>query len=153
MWEFSSDTESMRVFKCSGALHYLSAFLVISLLASIDIATAALIFQEDALRQSESKTKELDDEKNRLQKTNAAQQTQLDKYKKISEDRQSLNDSLETQVSALKKVWLLLFAMCTVFSFQPCSWYCFDFGVQLYCSKLLASVSTCSCMLCGGLLV
>jgi len=43
--------------------------------------------------------KELDDEKNRLQKTNAAQHTQLDKYKKMSDDRQSLADSLETQVS------------------------------------------------------
>jgi len=47
--------------------------------------------------------KELDDEKNRLQKTNAAQHTQLDKYKKMSDDRQSLADSLETQVSALNK--------------------------------------------------
>jgi len=53
------------------------------------------------------KAKELEEERNRLQKTNAAQHTQLDKYKKISEDRQSFADSLETQVSALKKVRLL----------------------------------------------
>jgi len=50
--------------------------------------------------------KELEEEKTRLQKTSAAQHTQLDKYKKLSEDRQSLADSLETQVSALKKVWV-----------------------------------------------
>jgi len=60
--------------------------------------------QEDSLRQSESKTKELEEEKNRLQKTSTAQHTQLDKYKKMSDDRQSLAESLETQVSALKKV-------------------------------------------------
>ena len=83
----------------NGALQYLSTFVVISLLV-----LSYCNVQEDALRQSESKTKESDEEKNRLQKTNAAQQTQLDKYKKLSEDRQSLNDSLETQVSALKKV-------------------------------------------------
>lgn len=60
--------------------------------------------QEDSLRQSESKMKELEEEKSRLQKTNTAQHTQLDKYKKMADDRQSLVDSLETQVSALKKV-------------------------------------------------
>lgn len=56
------------------------------------------------MRQSETRTKELEEEKNRLQKTSAAQLTQLDKYRKLSDDRQSLVDSLETQVSALKKV-------------------------------------------------
>ena len=64
----------------------------------------ALHIQEDALRQSESRAKDLEDERNRLQKTNAAQHSQLDKYKKMSEDSQSLAESLETQVSALKKV-------------------------------------------------
>jgi len=60
--------------------------------------------QEDSQRQSESKTKDLEEEKGRLLRTNAAQHTQLDKYKKMSEENKSLADSLETQVSALKKV-------------------------------------------------
>jgi len=69
--------------------------------------------QEDSLRQSESKMKELEEERSRLQRTNAAQHTQLDKYKKISEEKQSLADSLETQVTTLKKVQfhLLLFLL------------------------------------------
>jgi len=62
--------------------------------------------QEDSLRQSESRVKELEDEKNRLQKTYTAQNTQLDKYKKLADDRQSLADSLDTQLTALNKVRL-----------------------------------------------
>ena len=65
--------------------------------------------QEDSLRQSESRTKELEEEKSRLQRTSMAQHTQLDKYRKMAEDNQSLADSLETQCSALKKVPLPLF--------------------------------------------
>lgn len=56
------------------------------------------------MRQSETRTKELEEERNRLQKTSTAQLSQLDKYRKLSDDRQSLVDSLETQVGALKKV-------------------------------------------------
>jgi len=62
--------------------------------------------QEDSVRQLESKTKELEEEKTRLQRTSTTQHSQLDKYKKMSEENQSLADSLETQVSALKKVRL-----------------------------------------------
>ena len=50
--------------------------------------------------------KELSEDRNRLQRTQTAQHAQLDKYKRMSEDSQSLADSLETQVSALKKVSL-----------------------------------------------
>jgi len=50
------------------------------------------------------KIKEVDEEKNRLQRTNAAQLAQLDKYKKLSEDSKSRADSLDSQLSGLKKV-------------------------------------------------
>jgi len=85
------------------ALHFISTVMQPHCCLEHGVSTV----QEDSLRQSESKTKELEEEKNRLQKMTTAQHTQLDKYKKMSDDRQSLAESLETQVSALKKVRVL----------------------------------------------
>ena len=50
------------------------------------------------------KLKELQDERGRLHRTNASQQTQIDKYKKLSEDTRGKVDSLENQLSSTKKV-------------------------------------------------
>ena len=48
--------------------------------------------------------KELEEERNRLARTSAQQQTQIDKYKKLAEDARGKAESLETQLSATKKV-------------------------------------------------
>ena len=53
--------------------------------------------------------KELEEERGRLHRTNAAQQNQMDKYKKLAEDARSKSDSQETQLTAVRKVgplWL-----------------------------------------------
>ncbi|KAH3873238.1 testis-expressed protein 9-like [Dreissena polymorpha] len=49
------------------------------------------------------KVKELEEERGRLTRTNAAQGTQIDKYKKIAEDSKTKTESLETQLAATKK--------------------------------------------------
>lgn len=56
------------------------------------------------LSQVQSKLKDVEEERNRLQRTNAAQHTQLDKYKKMAEDNKSRADSLDVQIAGLKKV-------------------------------------------------
>ena len=50
------------------------------------------------------RVKELEEERGRLHRTNAAQATQLDKFKKIAEDSKGKTESLETQLTANKKV-------------------------------------------------
>ena len=50
------------------------------------------------------RVKELEEERGRLHRTNAAQATQLDKFKKIAEDSKGKAESLETQLTANKKV-------------------------------------------------
>ena len=50
-----------------------------------------------------SKLKEVEDDNNRLTRTNAAQQHQMDKYKKISDDAKNRAESLDTQLNATQK--------------------------------------------------
>ena len=50
------------------------------------------------------KIKELEDERGRLTRTNAAQSTQIDKFKKIADDSKGKSDSLETQLATTRKV-------------------------------------------------
>ncbi|ESP02591.1 hypothetical protein LOTGIDRAFT_199612 [Lottia gigantea] len=50
-----------------------------------------------------SRLKEIEEERNRLHRTVASQQTQIDKYKKIAEDSKNVSDSLQNQLSALRK--------------------------------------------------
>lgn len=51
-----------------------------------------------------NKIKEADNERNRLQRTNAAQQTQIDKYKRLADDAKGKAESLDSQYSSVKKV-------------------------------------------------
>ncbi|XP_050396349.1 testis-expressed protein 9 isoform X2 [Patella vulgata] len=59
--------------------------------------------KEEENQQVVSRSKETEEEKNRLHRTVASQQTQIDKYKKIAEDAKSVSDSLQNQLSALRK--------------------------------------------------
>ncbi|KAL3885143.1 hypothetical protein ACJMK2_025238 [Sinanodonta woodiana] len=66
------------------------------------------IAQECAKKDEENSTltaklKEMEDERGRLYRTNATQQSQIEKFKKISEDAQGKSDSLENQLSGLRK--------------------------------------------------
>ncbi|XP_070536820.1 testis-expressed protein 9-like [Ptychodera flava] len=47
--------------------------------------------------------KDVEDERNRLQRTNQSQQTQIEKYKRLSEEIKSKSDGLENQLSAVRK--------------------------------------------------
>lgn len=50
------------------------------------------------------RVKELEDERGRLTRTNAAQTQQIDKFKKIAEDSKTKTDGLETQLTSTRKV-------------------------------------------------
>ncbi|XP_074649421.1 testis-expressed protein 9-like [Tubulanus polymorphus] len=50
-----------------------------------------------------TRIKTIEDENQSLNRTNQIQQTQLEKYKKLSEDLKGKSDSLENQISALRK--------------------------------------------------
>nr|XP_022312330.1 testis-expressed protein 9-like [Crassostrea virginica] len=50
-----------------------------------------------------SRIKELEDERGRLHRTNASQQSQMDKYKKIAEEARSKSESTEGQLAAVRK--------------------------------------------------
>lgn len=50
------------------------------------------------------RVKELEEERGRLTRTNAAKATQIDKFKKIAEDNKTKAESVETQLAATKKV-------------------------------------------------
>ncbi|KAL8558710.1 hypothetical protein ACOMHN_037803 [Nucella lapillus] len=49
------------------------------------------------------RVKELEDERGRLHRTNAAQQTQMDKFRRLADEARGKSDSQETQLSALRK--------------------------------------------------
>jgi len=49
------------------------------------------------------KIKELEEDKSEQHRTNAAQQTQIDKYKKLAEDNKGKADSLDSQLVSLRK--------------------------------------------------
>ena len=50
------------------------------------------------------KIKEMEEERGRLYRTTSAQQSQIDKFKKISEDSQVKCDTAQTQLAGLRKV-------------------------------------------------
>ncbi|KAK3095280.1 hypothetical protein FSP39_012666 [Pinctada imbricata] len=50
-----------------------------------------------------SRIKELEDERGRLHRTNASQQTQIDKFKSIAEEAKGKSDSLDTQLASVRK--------------------------------------------------
>ncbi|XP_062601244.1 testis-expressed protein 9-like [Saccostrea cucullata] len=50
-----------------------------------------------------SRIKELEEERGRMHRTNAAQQSQMDKYKKIAEEARSKSESVEGQLTAVRK--------------------------------------------------
>uniref|UniRef100_A0A2C9KNQ5 Testis-expressed sequence 9 protein n=1 Tax=Biomphalaria glabrata TaxID=6526 RepID=A0A2C9KNQ5_BIOGL len=58
---------------------------------------------EDDLKLMSQRLKDVEEERNRLLRTNTAQQQQIEKHKKMSEEVKGKSDSLETQLSALKK--------------------------------------------------
>ena len=64
--------------------------------------------QEEESSEKAVRVKELEEERGRLTRTNAAQTTQIDKFKKLAEDCKSKADSLETQLTATKKVHIVL---------------------------------------------
>jgi len=63
-----------------------------------------LVFQDEGNNTMRDRIKELEDERGRLHRTNAAQQMQIDKFKKIAEDAKSKSDSSESQLAGLRKV-------------------------------------------------
>ena len=48
--------------------------------------------------------KEVEEERGRYQRTSSSQQIQIDKYKKLAEEAKGKTDSLENQLTAVKKV-------------------------------------------------
>ncbi|XP_052692105.1 testis-expressed protein 9-like [Crassostrea angulata] len=50
-----------------------------------------------------SRIKELEEERGRLHRTNASQQSQMDKYKKMAEEARSKSESMEGQLTAVRK--------------------------------------------------
>ena len=48
--------------------------------------------------------KDIEEERNRLLRTSSSQQQQIDKHKKLAEDARGKVDSLESQLSTMKKV-------------------------------------------------
>ncbi len=48
--------------------------------------------------------KELEEERLHLHRTNATQQTQIEKYKQLSQDAKGKADSLDSQLTSTKKV-------------------------------------------------
>ena len=64
-----------------------------------------LIFlQDEANSGLTSRIKELEEERGRLHRTNASQQSQIDKFKSMAEEAKGKSDSLETQLSGVRKV-------------------------------------------------
>ena len=63
-----------------------------------------IFFQDEEQTVTKCKLKETEEERARLVRTNAAQQTQIDKYKRLSEDARNKSDSLDTLLSGTKKV-------------------------------------------------
>lgn len=59
--------------------------------------------KEESLSTLEGRVKEAEEERGRLQRTNATQQTQIDKYKRLAEDTKRKSDALETQLTGLRK--------------------------------------------------
>ncbi|EDO26441.1 predicted protein, partial [Nematostella vectensis] len=69
----------------------------------MDRISAAFAKKEESITESEKKVKELSEEQGRLQKTNSALQSQIDKYKKLYEESKQKSDGLEQQLNATRK--------------------------------------------------
>ena len=74
--------------------------------------------------------KEVEEERSRYQRTSSSQQMQIDKYKRLAEETKGKADSLDNQLSAVKKVGLmsgssltsLLWKLLWVFFFRYSKW-------------------------------
>lgn len=60
--------------------------------------------RDDQNKTQSVKIKEMEDERGRLHRTVSAQQAQIDKFKKISEDSQVKSETAESQLAGLRKV-------------------------------------------------
>ena len=60
--------------------------------------------QEEQISQLSGRLKEAEEERGRYQRTSSSQQIQIDKYKKLTEEAKGKADSLENQLSGVKKV-------------------------------------------------
>lgn len=88
---------------------------------------APFIFQEEEANHLKGKMKEFEEERGRFHRTNAALQTQIEKYKNLAEEARSKSESQELQLTALRKVSLvLLLNYYHTFYVYLCSW---DFGI------------------------
>ena len=56
------------------------------------------------MRECQNKLKESEEAKNRLQRTNTAQTSQADKFKKLADEYKDKLNGLEVQLTAAKKV-------------------------------------------------
>lgn len=59
--------------------------------------------KDESLREIQSKLKDTEEEKSRLQRSNTAQQAQIQKHKKLMDEAKERADSLDVQLTACKK--------------------------------------------------
>ncbi|ELU01789.1 hypothetical protein CAPTEDRAFT_132924, partial [Capitella teleta] len=69
----------------------------------LDRLSQELNSKDEMVSASQSKMKEMDEERNRLQRTNVSQQTQMQKYKRSADEAKGKADSLDVQLSAARK--------------------------------------------------
>ena len=62
------------------------------------------LFQDEEVTKLSSQVKQTDEERSRLAHTCTTQQTQMDKFKKMADEAKNKAESLETQLSAQRKV-------------------------------------------------
>ena len=60
--------------------------------------------QEEQNSKLEVQIKEMEDDRTRLQRSSTAQQTQIEKYKRLSDEAKRKSEGLETQLAAVRKV-------------------------------------------------
>lgn len=77
-----------------------------SLLNLVKLINLKVLFalQDETNTGLSSRIKELEEERGRLHRTNASQQSQMDKYKKMAEEARSKSESMEGQLTAVRKV-------------------------------------------------
>lgn len=63
------------------------------------------LLQDDENAKLCAKTKELEEDRAKLQKTTSIQQIQIEKHRALAEESGKKCDGLQLQVSALHKVW------------------------------------------------
>jgi len=67
-----------------------------------------LLLQDDENAKLNAKIKELEEDRAKLQKTTHIQQTQIEKHRALAEESAKKCDGLQLQVSALHKVWVMI---------------------------------------------